>query len=170
MRWLVADDAAFMLSIWNDPAFVRYVGDRGLRSVEDAREALAGGALRMYQEHGLGPYLLTLRDENVPIGICGLFHRDALPDIDIGFALLPDYCGRGLAREAADAVLAEARQRVGLRRLTAIVNAENGPSISLIEKLGFRYETMLRMPGEDHDVCLYGLEWPAPPEHPEARA
>jgi ribosomal-protein-alanine N-acetyltransferase len=163
MRWLKPGDAAFMLGIWNDPAFVRYVGDRGLRTEEDARDALENGALRMYGDHGLGPYLLTLRADGTAIGICGLFHRDGLPDIDIGFALLPDYCGQGLAREAAEAVLAEARAGVGLRRLTAIVSPENAASIALIRKLGFAYEKMTRVPGDEHEVCLYGLEWPAPP-------
>jgi RimJ/RimL family protein N-acetyltransferase len=161
LRWLVADDAVFMLRIWNDPDFVRFVGDRGLRTPADAREALEGGALRMYQEHGLGPYLLSLREDGSPIGICGLFHRDGLDDIDIGFALLPDWCRRGLARGAADAVMAEARDRVGLRRLTAIVAADNAASLALIRKLGFRYEKMLRVPGDEHEVCLYGLDWPA---------
>jgi RimJ/RimL family protein N-acetyltransferase len=164
MRWLKPGDAAFMLRIWNDPAFVRYVGDRGLRTEDDARDALENGALRMYGDHGLGPYLLTLRGEAAPIGICGLFHRDGLPDIDIGFALLPDYGGQGLAREAAEAVLAEARGRVGLCRLTAIVAPQNAASVALIRKLGFAYEKMMRVPGDEHDVCLYGLEWPAPPD------
>ena len=159
MRWLTPDDAGLMLSIWNDPAFVRNVGDRGIRTMTQAIDALNEGPLRLYSDYGYGPYRLSLRDNDEAIGICGLFRRDGLEDPDIGFALLPKYCSHGYASEAASAVVEHARHGLGLRRLTAIVSPHNGPSIALIEKLGMRFERMICMPGDDDEICLYGIDW-----------
>lgn len=159
LRWLTTADADFMLQIWNDSDFVRYVGDRGLRSDRDARFAIENGPLRLYSQFGYGPYLLTLKSTGEPIGICGLFRRERLPDPDIGFALLPGYRGHGYAREAADAVVEQARHSLKLTRLTAIVAAENEDSVRLIEKLGLRFEQMLRLGGDDREACLYAVDW-----------
>lgn len=159
MRWLTLDDAGLMLEIWNDPAFVRYVGDRGIRTIDQAQDALAEGPMRQYSDYGYGPYRLSLKDSNEAIGICGLFRRDGLDDADIGFALLPDYYGQGYASEAAFAVTGHAQHVLGLRRLTAIVSPHNGTSIALIEKLGMRFESMIRMPGDDDEICLYSIDW-----------
>ena len=148
-----------MLRIWNDPAFVRHVGDRGIRTVDQAKDALAEGPLRLYDDYGYGPYRLTLKDSDDVIGICGLFHREGLDDADIGFALLPDYCGQGYASEAAFAVTEHARRVLGLPRLTALVSPHNDSSIALIEKLGMRFERMIRMPDDDDEICLYSIDW-----------
>lgn len=148
-----------MLAIWNDPAFVRHVGDRGIRTIDQAKDALAKGPLRLYRDYGYGPYRLSLIGSDDAIGICGLFRRDGLDDADIGFALLPGYYGQGYASEAAIAVTEHARDVLGLRRLTAIVSPLNRPSIALIEKLDMRFERMIRMPGDDDEICLYSIDW-----------
>lgn len=159
LRWLTVDDAPLMLAVWNDPAFVQHVGDRGVRTEEQARQSLEDGALKLYGDHGYGPYSVTTHADSQPIGVCGLFKRDNLEDPDIGFGLLPEYCRKGYALEASLAVVAHARDDMQLQRLTAIVSPGNRPSIQLIEKLGLCYERDLRMPGEDHDVSLYAVEW-----------
>lgn len=159
LRWLTLDDGELMLAIWNDPAFVRNVGDRGIRTAEQAAQALSEGPLQLYQDYGFGPYRLALRDTGEAIGICGLFKRETLDDPDVGFALLPEFCGKGYASEAAAAVVEHAKHGLGLPRLTAIVSPENAASIGLIEKLGLRFERMIRMPGESDDISLYGIEW-----------
>ena len=150
-------DTGFMLAIWNDPAFVRNVGDRGVRTVEEARKALDEGAFHLYREFGYGPYKMVRKDDKVAIGICGLFKRDNLDAPDIGFSVLPDYCGKGYAKEAAFAVLAHARDDLGIRELTAIVTADNAPSIGLIEKLGLTFRGMITMPGDDEPIRLYRM-------------
>ena len=159
LRWLTLDDSKLMLAIWNDPAFVRNVGDRGIRTVKQAAQALSEGPLQLYQDYGFGPYRLALRDTGEAIGICGLFKRETLDDPDVGFALLPEFCGKGYASEAAKAVVEHAKHGLGLPRLTAIVSPGNAASIGLIEKLGLRFERMVRMPGESDDISLYGIEW-----------
>lgn len=163
LRWFEAADAALMLRVWNDPAFVRYVGDRGIRTPAEARAALEAGILAMYGEMGYGPYRVALRAGDEPIGICGLFKRDYLEDPDIGFGLLPEYCRSGYAYEASQAVLDDARDRLGLARVTAIVSPENRASIGLIEKLGLTRVEAFRPPGEDRDVLLYAIDFSRKP-------
>lgn len=157
LRRITLDDADLMLAVWNDPAFVANVGDRGVRTIEEAEAEVKAGALRSYAEFGYGPYAMVLKADGTRIGICGLFKRPGLDDPDIGFAALPDYCGRGYAGEAAQAVVAHARDDLGLGVLTAIVSPGNVPSIGLIEKLGLSFDRMIRMPGDDEDICLYSM-------------
>lgn len=159
LRWLTHDDTDLLLAVWNDPAFIRHVGDRGIRTRHDAATALAEGPLRLYEQYGYGPFRVALSDSDAPIGICGLFRRDFLNDPDIGFALLPDFCGQGYGLEAARAVVDCARHELGLPRLTAIVSPGNARSIALIGKLGLDFEKMIHMPDEEQDVCLYAVDW-----------
>ncbi len=148
-----------MLAVWNDPDFMKHVGDRGIRTVDAARTALENGILSMYSSLGYGPYCMTLRESHERIGVCGLFKRDNLDDPDIGFGLLPAHRRDGLAREAAVAVLDEARVGLGFGRVTAIVSPENEASVRLIEKLGLTYAGPIRMPGDEEDVSLYAVDW-----------
>ncbi len=148
-----------MLAVWNDPDFVKHVGDRGIRTLDEAREALEEGILSMYSELGYGPYCMTLRGSEQRIGVCGLFKRDNLDDPDIGFGLLPPHRRDGFAMEAAVAVLNEARDVLGFERVSAIVSPDNEASVRLIEKLGLAYAGPIRMPGDDEDVSLYAIEW-----------
>ncbi|NNC57490.1 MAG: GNAT family N-acetyltransferase [Woeseiaceae bacterium] len=157
LRRLTLNDVGLMLSVWNDPAFMQHVGDRGIRTVEEAETALKEGALTLYQDYGYGPYCMSLKPDRRPIGICGLFRRDNLDDPDIGFAILPDYCGKGFASEAAHAVVTHARDDLGLRRLTAIVSPDNTASIGLIEKLGLTFDGGITMPGEEDEISLYSM-------------
>lgn len=157
LRWLTENDAEFMLDVWNDPAFIRFVGDRGVRTTEQAVRALQGGLLETYRQHGYGPFLVTLSATGRPIGLCGLFQRPYLPDADLGFVLLPAYRSSGYAQEAAEATIDYARNILNLRRLSAIVARDNRHSVALLRKLGFRHEREFRVPGEDRDVSLYGL-------------
>ena len=101
LRRLTETDAGLMLAIWNDPSFIRHVFDRGIRSEEAALDAMREGVLKHYDEHGFGPYRLSLKDDDADVGICGLLKRENLDHPDIGYALLPDYRRRGYALEAA---------------------------------------------------------------------
>lgn len=157
LRRVTLDDADLMLAVWNDPSFVRHVGDRGVRTTEQARAAIREGALLLYEDFGYGPYCMSLKEGGTLVGICGLFRRKNLEDPDIGFAVLPEYCGRGLAGEAAAAVVAHARNDLGISCLTAIVSPGNAASIGLIEKLGLTFERGITMPGEASEISLYSM-------------
>jgi RimJ/RimL family protein N-acetyltransferase len=155
LRPVTVDDAALMLAVWNDPAFIENVADRGIRTIEQAREAIKAGAQKLFDDYGYGPYCMSLKSDGTLIGICGIFKRENIDDPDIGFGVLPDYCGKGYAGEAAKAVVEYARNTLGIGVLTAIVSPANTPSIGLIEKLGLTFDRMITMPGEDDAICLY---------------
>lgn len=157
LRAVSVDDADLMLAVWNDPAFICNVADRGIRTTEHAREAIADGAAKLFEDYGYGPFCLSLKSDDSMIGICGLFKRDNIDHPDIGFAVLPDYCGQGYAGEAAIAVVDYARSELVLPALTAIVSPTNAPSIGLIEKLGLTFDRMITMPGDDGAICLYSI-------------
>ncbi len=155
LRRVTLDDADLLLAVWNDPAFIENVGDRGVRTTAEAVEAMKAGALKLYQDHGYGPYAMVRKDDGIRMGICGLFKRDNLDYPDIGFGVLPEFCGKGYAGEAAFAVLEHARDDLQIEELTAIVSPGNAPSIGLIEKLGLVFAGMITMPEDDEEICLY---------------
>src|SRR5215218_10903110 len=109
LRRLAAEDAEFILELMNDPDWLRFIGDRGIRTVEDARGYIATGPVDMYARLGFGLYAVELREDRTPIGICGLIRRDWLEDVDLGFAFLPHFRGAGYAHEAAAETLEYAR-------------------------------------------------------------
>lgn len=155
LRPVTVDDTELMLAVWNDPAFIRNVSDRGIRTVEQAREAIKGGAQKLFEDYGYGPYCMSLKSDGTLIGICGLFKRENLEDPDIGFSVLPDFCGKGYAGEGAAAVVDYAHNELEIAVLAAIVSRTNAPSIGLIRKLGLTFDQMITMPGDDDAICLY---------------
>jgi RimJ/RimL family protein N-acetyltransferase len=155
LRWLADADAAFILELVNDPDWLRYIGDKGVRTLNDALNYIRTGPAAMYARHGHGLYLVELKGDAAPIGICGLIKRDTLADVDLGFACLPRYRGLGYAREAAAATLAYARGTLGLGRIVAITSPDNAASGRLLESVGMRLEGLVRLAGGDHDVRLF---------------
>lgn len=153
-----ADEPGFMLQLLNEPSFLRHIGDRGVRTLEAARDYIAMGPLQSYQRHGFGMHMVELAATGQSVGVCGLVKRDFLPEPDLGYALLPAYCGNGYAAEAAGAVLADARESLRLHRILAITDPDNTASIALLLKLGFEFESMLQLtPGEKH-LRLYASQ------------
>ncbi len=156
IRQLTPADAPFMLALLNSPLWLRFIGDRNVHTLEDAARYIENGAMQSYEQHGFGSYRVSLRDTGEVIGTCGLFRRDTLPDIDLGFAFLPGYEWKGYGYESASAVLAYATNELKLARLTAFCNPENRASIALIEKLGFQFERRIQY-GEKESL-LYGKQ------------
>jgi RimJ/RimL family protein N-acetyltransferase len=159
LRPLTADDAPFILELVNEPSWLRFIGDRGVRNLDDARRYVAEGPGAMYARHGVGLLLVESKEGGEPLGICGLIRRDALPDVDIGFAFVPRHWGKGYAHESAAAVLDHGRRDLGLRRIVAITSVDNESSIRLLEKLGMKYEQTIRMPGDSEDLKLFAIEF-----------
>ena len=157
LRRLDIDDAAFMLRLVNEPSWLRHIGDKGVRSIGDAERYILNGPVKMYADMGFGLYLVALKEQQQPIGICGLIKRQALEDVDLGFALAAEYCGNGYAYEAAVATLAHGRTDFGLRRIVAITAADNAASIGLLEKLGFEWQRKIRLAPDSAELELYAL-------------
>lgn len=150
------EDASFILRLVNDPDWLQHIGDRGVRTADEAGAYILNGAVAMYDRHGFGLYLIETKGDRVPVGVCGLVQRDFLAEVDIGFALAREHRGKGYAREAAAATIAYARSEVGLDRVAAIVSPENGASIRLLEGLGFAFDREFEYPNGDL-VHLYAL-------------
>jgi RimJ/RimL family protein N-acetyltransferase len=159
LRRLALDHADFVLELVNDPSWLRFIGDKGVRTLADARGYIQDGPLAMYERHGFGLYRVELKEGAVPLGLCGLIKRDALDDVDIGFAFLPGFRGKGYAAEAASAVIAYGREVIGLERIVAITSPDNDSSIRLLEKLGLRFDRMLQLPGGDTETKLFVHEF-----------
>lgn len=155
LRRFTLDDAPFILELVNDPAWLEHIGDRNVRTLEDARAYLAKGTLAMYEREGIGMLAVTLKSSAEPVGTCGLIKRDGLEDVDIGFAFLPQYRGQGFALESAEAVLDFGTTVLGLKRIVAVVSRANHRSIRILEKIGFRFERMVRLPGDEEEIELY---------------
>jgi RimJ/RimL family protein N-acetyltransferase len=159
LRWLSTDDAEFILGLLNEPSFLRFIGDKGVRTLDDARNYILNGPVDMYNRLGFGLYLTELKDGGLPIGICGLIKRDGLEDADIGFAFLPKFWAKGYAYEAAAAVLAYGKTALGLNRIVAITSPDNHASARLLEKLGLRFERTIRLSKDAEEVRLFVSEF-----------
>jgi ribosomal-protein-alanine N-acetyltransferase len=155
LRHLNGEDAAFVLELLNEPDFIRNIGDREVRTLDDARRYIQLGPVASYSQHGFGLFLVELRDCGVPIGICGLLKRDYLADVDVGFALRESFRGKGYAFEAASAVLHLGQQVLGLSRIVAITSPDNHASMSLLRRLGLEFERTIRIPDQSRDTQLF---------------
>jgi RimJ/RimL family protein N-acetyltransferase len=154
LRPFTINDAEFILTLLNEPSFLRYIGDKKIRNLDDARHYILNGPIASYERHGFGLCMVELRESHTPIGMCGLLKRDELSDPDIGFALLPDFWSQGFAFEASTAVLNDARDRLKLQRIVAITSVDNDASINLLQRLGFTFEGLRKL-GHDRDPVKF---------------
>jgi RimJ/RimL family protein N-acetyltransferase len=158
LRPFSADDSEFILELVNEPSFIQNIGDRGVRSLEDARAYILNGPVASYAKNGFGLYLVVLKKTYESIGMCGLIKRDTLEDVDIGYAFLPKFWGQGYAVEAARSVKAYAKDAIGLKRIVAITDPANDSSIRVLEKIGLRFERMVSLSADDIELKLFGVD------------
>ncbi len=148
------EDAPFMLELLNTPHWLKYIGDRNVKNVEEAETYLKNGILKSYKESGFGFYKLLLKEENKRIiGTSGLVKREQLDDVDIGFAMLPDYEGKGFGMESSLEIMKFAEHQLHLKRIAAITSPRNSSSIKLLQKLGLSYEKKVN-PFEDTEELM----------------
>lgn len=157
LRKFTLNDSAFMLELLNTPAWLRFIGDRGIRTIEETDQYLLDGNIRSYQEYGFGFYVVVVKETNEPIGICGIKKREELDDVDIGFGFFPQFIGKGYGYEAASATLDYALNILKIKRIVAIVNPENSPSIGLIKKIGLVFEKMIQLSPKDIELMLFSI-------------
>lgn len=155
LRRFSNDDTEFILQLLNEPSFVRNIGDKGVRTIADALQYIRTGPVASYERFGFGPYLVQLKETGDSIGLCGLIKREQLEDVDVGFAFLPAFWSMGFAFEAASAVLDYGRDVLGICRILAIALPENSSSIKLLEKLGLRFERMIRLSDDEPALKLF---------------
>ena len=148
-------DDEFILRLLNEKAFIDNIGDKKVRNLDDAKRYLRDGPLLSYSHHGIGLWRVDLQADGTSIGMAGLLKREELADVDLGYALLAEYCGIGYALEVTSAVMTHARKQLGYRRVVAVVNEGNEPSIKLLRKLGFKYERMVQLIKDDRESQLF---------------
>jgi RimJ/RimL family protein N-acetyltransferase len=155
LRHLTPHDAGFMLELLNEPEFIRNIGDREIRTLEEARRYIGSSTVTGYEKFGFGLYLVELRENATPIGVCGLLKRDYLDDVDVGFALRESFHNQGYAFEAAGAVMRYGQEVLGLGRIVAITSPDNHASIKLLRRLGLEFERNIRVPDMARDTSLF---------------
>ncbi|WP_404358858.1 GNAT family N-acetyltransferase [Cytobacillus firmus] len=140
LRWLTPDDAAFILELLNEPAWIRYIGDKSVHTLDDAKNYILTGPMKMYSQFGFGLFLVERKEGSSPIGMCGLIKRDTLDNVDIGFAFLSRYQTQGYGFESASATLKFGHEQLDMERILAITSLDNHASSRLLEKIGMKYE------------------------------
>jgi [ribosomal protein S5]-alanine N-acetyltransferase len=158
LRELAPGDEPFILELLNEPGFLNNIGDRGVRTLDDARGYIVNSAVASYEKNGYGLYRVALKGSDEPVGICGLVRREGLDGPDVGFAFLERFWGRGYARESAARIVEDARDRLGIGRLLAITALENRGSIRVLEKLGFRFERTIKLPSHADESRLFAMD------------
>lgn len=158
LRQFTPQDAEFILELLNDPSFIQNIGDRNIRTRDAACAYIMNGPAASYAKNGFGLYAVVLKETGETIGMCGLIKREALDDVDIGYALLPRFWFRGYAVEAALATKMYAKDAIGLKRLVAITDPANQGSIRVLEKLGLRFEKMVRLSADDIELKLFAAD------------
>jgi len=155
LRKLSIQDAEFILKLLNEPSFLQFIGDKGVRNLDQARDYILNGPVDSYERFGFGLYLVEMKPSALSIGMCGLLKRDSLEDVDIGFAFLPEFWGSGYALESARAVMAVGKSDFGLSRIVAITSPDNYRSIKILSKLGMTFERMVRLSPDEPEIKLF---------------
>ncbi len=157
LREFTPEDSSFLLELLNSPGWLQYIGDRNVHTTEEASKYLTGRLIPSYSQYGFGFYLVTRKEDEAKIGMCGLVKRASLEDVDIGYAFLPDYTGKGYALEATKAILNYGQRDLKMERIVAITNIDNERSIRLLEKIGMKCEKKMILPGETVELFLYAV-------------
>ena len=158
IRQLNIDDASFIFKLVNDPDCLKYIGDKGIHSVEDAKTYIKNGPMKSYKDFGFGLYLTLLKEENIPIGICGILKRDTLEHPDIGFAIMPEFRKKGYILEAGNAVLIHAKKDFGIKKVLAITQPDNKDSINTLKALKLKFEEMVHLSQDAQELMLFSIE------------
>lgn len=155
LQEVTSEDKSFLFELMNTASWIQYIGDRNIRTVEDAEEYIEKNIRKAYQEYGLGMYKMVSKENDKPMGLCGLLKRDYLNSIDIGFAILPEYEGKGYTYEAAKAVRDFGFNTLKTEKIAGITMEENVKSRKLLEKLGLKYVGMVRTSPDTEEIMLY---------------
>jgi len=151
-------DTQFIIELLNSPGWIQFIGERNVKTEEQAANYLQNGPMKSYAQNGFGLSMVERKEDDLPVGMCGILKRDTLDDPDIGFAFLPAYSGKGYAFEIAQATLDHARTKLGFHRISAITIPENERSVRLLEKIGMKFIREIQMGGNTETLLLFGNE------------
>ena len=154
-RQFTIEDTKFIIRLLNTPGWLQFIGDRNVRTEEEAKNYLLNAPIKSFKENGFGLGMVFLKSSGEPIGMCGLIKREALQGVDIGFAFLPEYSGMGYAQEIALATLLYAKEKLNLPVVLAIVMPQNTRSIHLLKKIGLQFQKMIRLAKDGEELMLF---------------
>lgn len=154
LREFSLKDADFVLQLVNTPSWIQFIGDRNIHTPGVAEEYIKENLQKSYAKNGFGLWLMELKETSTSIGMCGLVNRDSLDDVDIGFALLPNYSRKGYTFEAAKATLTHAAKELQIAKVVAITDTNNVASIGLLNKIGLQFEKEMKL-SENDTVLLF---------------
>ena len=155
LREVIADDAEFVLDLLNQPSFIKYIGDRNVRTVDEARDYIESRFASSYQKFNYGMWAVELKESATLIGLCGFVRRDTLPDADIGFAFLPQFEKKGFAYESAAATMKYGQNVQKLPRVLAITSKDNFSSQKLLDKIGLKFERLISLSDDAEELKLF---------------
>ena len=155
LRYFTFDDTEFIIRLLNSPGWIEFIGDRNVKTEEQAKAYLLNGPMKSYEVNGYGLCLVETKIDNTPIGMCGIINRANMEGQDIGFALLGEYTGMGYAYEIASATLDHARDELKIPRVFAITLPANKTSIRLLEKIGLEFKKNFIFPDEQEELMLF---------------
>jgi RimJ/RimL family protein N-acetyltransferase len=158
LREVLIADAQFIFELLNEPSFIKNIGDRNIKTLEDARQYIVNRMIASYKRYGYGLYIVQIKDTREIAGICGLVKRDVLPVPDVGFAFLPRFWRKGYAYESARGVLDYAKKELGQKRILGITSLTNVASIGVLEKLGLRFEKTMKLPENTDESKLFAID------------
>jgi RimJ/RimL family protein N-acetyltransferase len=158
LREIVESDAEFILDLLNQPSFIKYIGDRNVRTVDEARNYIESRFTESYKKFGFGMWAVVLKETNALAGICGFVKRDSLPEADIGFAFLPQFERKGYAFESASAAMRYGADVLKLPCVLAITSIDNASSQKLLERVGLKFERLISIPGDAEELKLFSSD------------
>ena len=158
LRPTIEKDASFIFELLNSPNWLKFIGDRNIRSIDDAESYIKNKMIPQLEKLGYSNYTLILKDKDIQIGTCGLYDREELEGIDIGFALLPEYEGKGFGFEAANEIKKAANSEFGITDLSGITTKDNIASQNLLRKLGFKLKGTATLSDDDEELLLFFLK------------
>lgn len=150
-------DDTFIFKLLNTPKWIEFIGDRNIQNKEEARNYIREKMTPQLERLGYSNYTLVRKSDGEKIGTCGLYDRDGLDGIDIGFAFLPEYERKGYAFEAANRMKKAAFEEFGLDKINAITAKNNSSSQKLLEKLGLKLRGITQLPNSSEELLLYYL-------------
>lgn len=158
LREVTKDDAEFVLDLLNQPSFIKYIGDRNVRTVDEARDYIESRFTASYRKFGFGMWAVVLKETGELVGVCGFVKRDSLPEADIGFAFLPQFKKKGYAFESAKAAMRYGADVLKLPRVLAITSIDNASSQKLLEKIGLKFERIISLAGGAEELKLFSSD------------
>jgi RimJ/RimL family protein N-acetyltransferase len=159
LREFTPEDASFIIELVNSPGWLKYIGDRNIKTTDQARAYLENGPIKSYHDNGFGLWMVENKVINTPIGMCGILKRETLEHLDLGFAFLPEYMGKGYAFEAATATLTFAKEKLNVQTLCAITVPDNQNSIKLLQKVGMRFNNRICFPNNPEELLMYRVRF-----------